>query len=305
MITNVKSIFESQQSVSSKRCDGTHPLDIYLGINERGQKNLSVILNAEKIPIDSSRTISVDYYARSDTAAMLVFTLEDDALDDLFYRFCDDIIENTRSARTESGFAPFADRWETWMRFFSKSVPTLSQNEIRGLIGEVYFLRSFMLPRYGEDASLEAFIGVDKAHKDFEIESTWYEVKTIQNGSHTTKISSIEQLDSDRPGYLSVITLDTATPGLDDCITLNKLVEDLQNSLSEKNTRVFNEKMRAAGYVFDERYDEYVYLIISLDQYTVSEGFPRIEKDTLPPGIVKANYEIDLSTIADRKTIAQ
>jgi hypothetical protein len=228
---------------------------------------------------------------------MLSFGLEDSSLSDLFYRFCDDIIENTRESDPKNGFTSIINRWNTWIKFFSKLSLPLTESEVRGLIGEIYFLREFMLPRYGTDKSVEAFIGVDKAHKDFEIEDTWYEVKTIHNGGHTTKISSIEQLDSYKEGYLSIVTLDQGTLGLDDCVTLNKIIYNFRSIVGEKNAGIFDEKMREAGYVFDERYDEYAYIIISLDIYKVSSDFPRIEKNMLPVGIVKASYEIDISSI--------
>lgn len=301
MINRIKELFEEQSTESYRRYDDTHPLDIYLGTNNDGLKSLAIILNAAKEPVDSSKTISVDYYNRNDGSIMLSFGLEDDSLSDLFYSFCDDLIESTRGSSSDDGFSPIINRWNTWIKFFSKISLPLTESEIRGLIGEVYFLKEFMIPKYGVEKSLEAFIGIDKAHKDFEIEDTWYEVKTIHNGAHTTKISSIEQLDSDKEGTLAVVTLDQGTLGLDDCVTLNGIVNDFRDYVGNKNSGIFDEKMRKAGYIFDERYDEYTYIVISTDRYNVAGEFPRIRKDTLPAGIVKAGYELDLATIKDYK----
>lgn len=299
MIDRIKELFEEHSSESYRRYDSSHPLGIYIGTNERGLKCLSIIMVATKEPVDSSKTISVEYYDRDDGNTMLSFGLEDNSLSDLFYSFCDDIIENTRESDPKNGFSSIINRWNTWIKFFSKLSLPLSETEIRGLIGEVYFLREYMLPKYGVDKSIEAFIGVDRAHKDFEIEDTWYEVKTIHNGAHTTKISSIEQLDSDRDGFLVVVTLDQGTPGLDDCVSLNKVINDFRSCIDDKNINIFDEKMRKAGYIFDERYDEYSYIIIALDRYYVSGEFPRITKDILPTGIVKTSYELDLETVKD------
>lgn len=301
MIDRIKELFEEQSTESYTRYDDTHPLDIYLGTNDDGLKSLAVIMSAAKEPVDSSRTIAVDYYDRDNHSTMLSFGLEDNTLSDLFYSFCDDIIESTRGSDPKDGFSPIINRWNTWIKFFSKVCLPLTESEIRGLIGEMYFLKEFMISKYGVEKSLEAFIGIDKAHKDFEIENTWYEVKTIHNGAHTTKISSIEQLDSDKEGTLAVITLDQGTLGLDDCVTLNGIVNDFRGYVGNKYSGIFNEKMRKAGYIFDERYDEYTYIIISLDRYNVTGEFPRIRKDTLPTGIVKAGYELDLATVKDYK----
>ncbi len=301
MIDRIKELFEEQPTESYKRYDDVHPLDIYLGTNDDGLKSLAVIMDADKEPVDSSRTIAVDYYVRGNNSTMLSFGLEDNTLSDLFYSFCDDIIENTRGSDPKDGFSPIINRWNTWIKFFSRVSLPLTESEIRGLIGEVYFLGEFMIPKYGVEKSLEAFIGIDKAHKDFEIKDTWYEVKTIHNGAHTTKISSIEQLDSDKEGTLAVVTLDQGTLGLDDCVTLNGIVNDFRSYVGSKYSGIFDEKMRKAGYIFDERYDEYTYIVISMDRYIVADEFPRIRKDTLPAGIVKADYELDLATVEDYK----
>tara|TARA_R100000781_G_scaffold114276_1_gene84676 strand:- start:542 stop:1456 length:915 start_codon:yes stop_codon:yes gene_type:complete len=299
MIEKIKGLFEEQSYESYKRYDESHPLDIYLGTNNDGLKSLAIVLNAPKEPTDSSKTISVDYYSRNDGRIMLSFGLEDNSLSDLFYSFCDDLIESTRGSNAADGFQPIVNRWNTWIKFFSKVSLPLTESEIRGLIGEVYFLKEYLIPKYGVEKSLEAFIGIDKAHKDFEIQDTWYEVKTIHNGAHTTKISSIEQLDSDKKGTLAVVTLDQGTLGLDDCVTLNKIVNDFRSRIADKNLAIFDEKMRKAGYVFDERYDEYTYIIVSLSRYSVFGDFPRIKKGMLPTGIVKAGYELDLETLKE------
>lgn len=297
MIGRIQKLFEDQTSELYKRYDSTHPFDIYIGTNRKGLKSLAIVLDADREPIDSSRTISVDYYNREDGNIMISFGLEDNSLSDLFYRFCDDMIESLKNEVPTDGFLPIIKRWSTWIRFFSKANLALTENEVRGLIGEILFLRSSMLPKYGVSRSLEAFIGVGKAHKDFEIEDTWYEVKTIHNGARTAKISSIEQLDSSKDGFLEIVTLDQGTLGLDDYVTLNKIVSDFRSSLNDKNASIFDEKMRESGYVHDSRYDEYVYVVISMDEYRVKGGFPRIKKDTLPVGVVKANYDIDIATI--------
>ena len=301
MIKKVRELFESQEPESYKRYDSEHPLDIYLGTNSSGLKSLAIVMNSKKESVDSSKTISVNYSARDDLKTMLSFELEDNTLSDLFYSFCDDMIENTRNSNTKDGFLPIVNRWNTWIRFFSKISLPLSESEVRGLIGELYFLQNYMIPKYGVEESLESFISIDKAHKDFEIENTWYEVKTIHNGAHTTKINSIEQLDSDKEGSLAVITLDQGTLGLDDCVTLNKIVEDLRQLVGVKAAALFDEKMRKSGYVFDERYNEYTYIVIALNIYTVTSDFPRIKKAMLPTGIVKAGYELDLEVVKDFK----
>ena len=254
---------------------------------------------ASRWKVISSKTITAEFFHRRDGRLSLRFSLEDDSLKDIFYKFCEDVIENTRPASTDSGFAPVIRRWNAWIDFFARASLPLSESEIIGLIGELRFLKNFMFERYGIDKSLEAFIGVDKAHKDFEIDDTWYEVKAIHNGKRSVKISSIEQLDSEKQGSLVIVTLDQGTLSTDGFVTLNSIVDEVRSLLSDVQTIDFDEKMRKAGYMPDERYDDFAYLPVKEVHYKVGSEFPRIIGADLPKGVTKASYEIDLSAIRD------
>lgn len=297
VIERIRKLLEDQDSESYSRFDGEHPFDVYLGVDQSGRKSLALVMNARRERITSTKTIEAQFYKRDDGKLMLSFSLEDDQLKDIFYKFCEDMIESTRLSHEEDGFAPAVERWDTWIKFFSKTSLPLSENEILGLIGEIYFLQNVMIDKYGQDVALDSYIGTDRAHKDFEVQDTWYEVKSIHNGVRTVKISSIEQLDSDQSGRLEILTFDQSTSTYEGNITLNKVIAEFRSSLDRKWQLKFDEKMRKAGYIEDERYDEYNYLFVRIDEYNVADGFPKLSKDELPNGITKASYEIDISAI--------
>lgn len=297
IIERICSLLENQESESYSRYDGEHPFDVYLGVDQAGRKSLALIMNARRERIGSTKTIDAQFYKRDDGQLMLCFSLVDDQFRDIFYKFCEDIIESTRLNHKEDGFAPVIERWETWLKFFAKTSLPLSESEIIGLIGEVYFLKNVMIPKFGQDVSLESYIGADRAHKDFEVKDTWYEVKSIHNGVRTVKISSIEQLDSSQNGQLEILTFDQGSSTNENSITLNSIVKSFKDSLERKWQLMFDEKMRKVGYIEDERYDEYIYLFVSMDEYIVTSEFPKLSKDELPNGITKASYEIDISAI--------
>lgn len=301
VLDKVQQLLEHANLETYSRYDGEHPFDIFLGIDEKGRKSLVITLDATRERVVSSKTIAVEFFVRPDGRCSIRFSLEDDDLKDIFYKFCEDIIESTKSGDQKSGFLPIIRRWETWITFFQKSALPLSESEIIGLIGEIYFLQNVMCSKYGVDKALEAFIGVDKAHKDFEIENTWYEVKSIHNGVRAVKISSIQQLDSDNDGKLEVLTFDQGTAGTADNITLNSIINAFKESLDSNQIIDFDEKLRKAGYIEDERYEDYNYLYIRRDEYTVINSFPRISLNSLPQGITKASYEIDISALQQYK----
>jgi hypothetical protein len=297
----IQSLLEEGGNESFNRYDAEHPFDVYLGRDSKGRKSLALVMDAKRERIISSKTIDVQFYKREDNKLMLCFSLEDDELKGIFYKFCEDIIESTRLHQKENSFVPAIDRWNTWVQFFSKSTLPLSENEILGLIGEIYFLQNVMIKAYGQDVALESYIGTDLAHKDFEVKNTWYEVKSIHNGVRAVKISSIEQLDSDIDGKLIVLTFDQGTPSYEGNITLNKLIAGFRSGLDRKWQLLFDQKMRKARYIEDERYDDYNHIFVGLDAYSVSSSFPKLTKAGLPHGISKASYEIDISSIQEFK----
>jgi hypothetical protein len=297
IVDRIRKLLESQDTESYSRFDGEHPFDIYLGIDHTGRKSLALVMDARRERITSTKTIDAQFFKRDDGQLMLGFSLIDDQLKDIFYKFCEDIIESTRLNKKSDGFAPAVDRWNTWINFFSKSALLLSENEVLGLIGEIYFLQNVMIEKYGNEIALDSYIGADRAHKDFEVQDTWYEIKSIHNGVRSVKISSIEQLDAHIDGTLEIITFDQSTTTYEGNITLNKLISSFRNTLERKWQLLFDEKMRKASYLEDERYDEYNFLLVSIDEYTVNDDFPKLTKDSLPTGVTKASYEIDISAI--------
>ena len=301
VLDKVQRLLEHTQLESYSRYDGEHPYDIFLGIDGQGRKSLVVTLKSKREKVASSKTIAVNFFVRPDGRSSLRFSLENDDFRDIFYKFCEDIIESTKVGDPDGGFSPIINRWETWINFFQRTSLPLSESEIIGLIGEIFFLQNVMLEKYGISRALESFIGIDKAHKDFEIDNTWYEIKTIHNGARAVKISSIQQLDSINDGKLEIITIDQGTPGTADSITLNSIVKQFRALLDTDQLLDFDEKMRKANYIEDVRYDDYNYLLIRRDEYTVTDGFPRISSGILPRGVTQASYEIDISAIQQYK----
>jgi len=301
VLDKIIDMLEHAKLETYSRYDGVHPLDVFLGIDDHGRKSLVITLKANRERVASSKTIDADFFKRTDGRYSLRFSLEDDDLKDIFYKFCEDIVESTRNSDPGNGFAPIVHRWDTWISFFQKSALPLSESEIIGLIGEIHFLKNVMAKKYGISRALEAFIGVDRAHKDFEIDDTWYEIKTTHYGARSVGISSIEQLDATNSGKLEIITLDQSTPGTAENMSLNSIVHQFRELLDSKQLLEFDEKLRKSNYVEDARYDDYNYLFIRRDEYEVAEEFPRITSGTLPNGITKASYEIDISAIQQFK----
>jgi hypothetical protein len=92
-----------------------------------------------------------------------------------------------------------------------------------GLIGEILFLRGTLKNRIGLSEALRSWTGQEMTRKDFSYNNTWTEVKTINSGKQTIRISSIEQLDSSEVGELAVFAPEKMS-GSYDGIKLNSLI---------------------------------------------------------------------------------
>lgn len=280
--------------------DSTHPLKIYLGTNNEGLRSLTVVSNSNRVEVFSSKIIDVGYEQYSDNDLSLSFNLLDDRFAEFFYSFCEDVIKNTYSAQESDGFLPVVERYEAWQKFFKRNNNFLSESEIKGLIGELLFIRHYMLPNYGEDRTIAAYIGIEGGHKDFELGETWYEIKAVHNGSNSVNISSLEQLDSDRDGHLEVVVLDDGAQS-EISVNLNILASDISSMFSGDNLRKFNDKLLEKGYVPNDYYNTYSYIPVSATGYLVKNDFPKLKKEALPDGILSAKYELSLLAIKDYK----
>lgn len=298
----VKDKFENEKKTRTfRRIDGEHQLDIFLGYNEEGKPTMIIIVGEKEVTIESSRSIEVKLFKRDDSRLSISFSLLDISMEAIFYKFCEDIIESSRNINKLNALNYIVGRWNSWRLMFKKNAhELLNENQISGLLGELIFLKDYMIPKYGESVAIKSWMGPEKSHKDFEVEDTWYEVKTIRNGALTIKISSVEQLDSENLGYLNVVILEKTNEKCRESVSLNSYINRLQEMLDEfENELIFRNKLGQAGYCYDEEYDRYNYRFIENKRYTVNENFPRIKKENLPNAIVKASYDILINEIQE------
>ncbi|MEG1311397.1 MAG: PD-(D/E)XK motif protein [Romboutsia sp.] len=289
---------DGKENGTYKRIDENHNLDIFIGYNNN-KPTMILIEYGEILNIESSKYIEVNVHKRVDSKIVISFSLLDKSMYQLFLRLCNDIIESSRGMDESISIKFVINRWNSWRRMFKKSIQgLLGEMEIKGLLGELIFLKEYMIPNYGEKKAIESWMGPSKAHKDFEIDEIWYEVKSLASGSLTVKISSVEQLDSIYEGKLILVVLDKSTNSIENYISINKYVDELENYIDDFDLRLqLRYKLNEIGYYPDTIYDNYIYKHINTKMYLVEGNFPKINKNNLPEGIVKVSYDIELSFI--------
>ena len=186
-------------------------------------------------------------------------------------------------------------------RMFRSNSDILPEHEIKGLIGELLFIKEYLFPMMNTTKAISAWSGAEKTRKDFAFDHEWYEVKTIDYGKETVHISSIEQLDSPIEGYLVIFQLERMAEEYEG-INLNKLVTETINQLTSVNDKdIFTSKLQDAHYLYHPKYDEYVYELRTVDKYLVTADFPRITRADISSAIAKASFDITIAEISSYK----
>lgn len=305
MMSGIKEKFkEFQRKSYYSRIDSTHPLELLIGLDEKGQKSLKLRACFEPKHIKGTASIEVKQYKKEEHST-IVFSLVDNEVASLFYLFCEDIIESTREIKeTGIGYQMVLNRFFQWKKLFNASKKTLlTEPEIMGLIGEIYFLSKELFVKYGQKNALIGWSGQELTHKDFSYENDWYEIKTKNLSSQTVKISSIEQLSSSLEGRLVVISLEKMSPAFDG-LSLNKMVRQVLDTIeSDEEKDVFINKVAVQGYSYNDEYDNYVYAYCDTKKFIVNDSFPKLTRDNLRKEIAKVQYELviqDLLTYEEK-----
>lgn len=296
---NIREQFEKFQKPGFfSRIDSTHILELHIGLDENNRKTIELRALFTPAKVTGTSAIDVNQYRKKDYNTIR-FSLKDDEMSGLFYKFCDDIIEQTRNLKdVKDGYRAVTTRFFQWKKMFVLSRNTfLTEPEIMGLIGEILFLKNILSKKIGLSAALKSWSGQELTHKDFSCDNRWYEVKTINRGNPNVRISSLEQLDSEKEGELVVFSMEKMSAAYNG-VTLNKLILDTrQMFLSHEESDDFLAKVALQGYEYNNYYDDFVFEISNVTRYAVNSGFPKLTADNVPKAIVKANYDISLSEI--------
>lgn len=284
------------------RVDANHILDLHIGINEHGQKSIEFRYPFTARKIKGTKAIEVSQYKNSNYNT-LRFSLVEKVLEDLFYKFCDDIVEKTRNLTDAAlGYNAIVERFALWKRMFVQSRDDLlSEEDVMGLMGEILYLRDVLFTKYGCCAAVEGWSGQDKTKKDFSYGNDWYETKAIHYNKTSVIISSLEQLESQNDGVLGVVLLEKMSQSYAG-LTLNDLVWNVCSQISSaEHQDIFLQKVEKSGYSYNAAYDEYVFVKKSIRNFAVNATFPKMTPTSVPAGIISAKYELSLLSIADHE----
>ena len=194
----------------------------------------------------------------------------------------------------------FLGRIRAWQEFMRKGAQTLSPESEIGLVGELTLLRVIIDAGVPPPSALESWMGPLDGVWDFELGTGSMEVKaTLTSTGFPVKIGSLEQLDDSvrQPLFLAGTRLRQTETGQ----SLPELVAEMRDIAAgdAEAVRLLSERLIAAGY-FDAHADRYIrrFTVADTRVVEVTDGFPRLTLGSVPLGVTKAIYEIDLDKVA-------
>ena len=231
----------------------------------------------------------------------LIIRLTDGEQREVFHHFCRDIVDSTRISHSEAeAIERFLVRTWRWHRLLRKgSDDRLTQEEQKGLTGELYVLEHYLIPTIAPIDAVLAWTGPVGGKKDFLVGRTGIEAKTKSFHVHSVRISSAEQLDTFETTrlFLHVIEVSLA-PSNSGSITVADVASRVREKIASLDISAairFEEYLNAAGFDWNDDYSDNPLLIGNASLFEVREEFPRITPKMFLAGVENVRYAIDLS----------
>ena len=237
------------------------------------------------------------------TRERVIIRLTDAEQREVFHRFCDDIVQATKVATSaEEAIGRFLTRTWRWHRLLQSGQDgRLSNEEQRGLIGELRFIERYLLEVIDVREALEGWTGPLALPKDFQIGLVGVEVKARSPQQTKINVSSIEQLDLVGMSrlFLSVIEVGTASAASSNSLTVADLVKRVRDRIEALDVSaifIFDERLNAFGFDREEDYSDKHWSIGGELMYEVTEEFPRLIPSMVPAEVDGITYMVNISS---------
>jgi len=231
----------------------------------------------------------------------LALTRKSDGSAELFASMACDVVgalDDAVAAGSDEGklLRVFIGRVGAWQEFMRKGSQALSPEAEIGLIGELTLLRTIIEAGVPPALAVESWVGPLDSIQDFKLGSGALEVKaTLSVAGFPARIGSLEQLDDStrQPLFVAGARLRQTESGQN----LPGFVEAVREAIKgdSEAQRLLSERLLAAGYI-DSHSDRYPrkFEPAGTRVVEVAGNFPRMTSGTVPAGIMKAMYQIDL-----------
>lgn len=296
------SIKKLGKGIDSERIDPSNKFDFFWALGKNDEYTFIIEHNniedwpSKKITLSG---INIQQFQTS-KAYRLTLVLNESSDWDIFYILCNDLLQSTSETKNEKTMLLIIynrlQRWQKLFRKFGKKL--LSEQEQQGLIGELYFLKKYLLSAFSSSEALSFWKGPFGEQQDFGIGDSTIEVKSKQGTSAPyIQISSIDQLECNvKNCFLYVVTLNIAPNNINEAFSLNTIIEKIKLLLLDSNDLdVFENLLSEVGYIDLPEYNDKQYLISNESVYEIKNDFPRLRTSNMPNGVASVKYKIELN----------
>lgn len=287
------------------KVSGHVPVDCYWGKDIQGHCLFIMELDGDHTDqfrkgLVRLKGLSLDLRARGTEGQMFVLTLDRSSDRDLFAGLCRTLIlALVQATDSTSALAVSLIHIQRWKAFLSGKSQGLTPERVRGLFGELLFLRELIEQGIANATAIDAWIGPERAQHDFSYRNIAVEIKSISGqGRGYVRISSEDQLESlkDRL-FLRVYRLSDLSESSGGR-SLNDLVGEIRDLLVDADALdAFYGKLAGYGYAPIPEYDTPCFVVSEERSYRVSKDFPRIIRSELMAGIDNVSYDVRLEAL--------
>ncbi|WP_176527462.1 PD-(D/E)XK motif protein [Peribacillus butanolivorans] len=215
---------------------------------------------------------------------------------EIFKILCEDLVAVVADEMDDMsvihGLSRRLTRWQKLLQYDLKG--GISPQKQKGLFSELLILKDVIATKYSYEEAVENWTGPLFQKQDFIMEKAALEVKSYSSSkAKKVKISSKEQLDSPKENlFLAAVALSESRRGKN----ITQLVDEIKNELTPDLSIIFDDKLGEYGYAPEIIKEPLIrFLSDDITFYGVKDDFPRIISTSVPYGINKIEYEIDLT----------
>ena len=282
--------------------------DLYLGV-ERPSNRRVLILRLSDADVPETRSIPLARGFDTRIAKLaddppahssIIISQSNEAFRDIFATLTFDVAENISATVNHKAAAEkLLARLKRWQKFLERSGPDgLSPEAQRGLFGELWFIRNYLVPVLGPKG-VTAWTGPSFTPQDFHFPGVSVEVKVSATKEHQKlSITGEKQLESSSKLRIIVFHL-SLNPQKDTGLNLVELISQIRVLLAQNPLvqQEFEDALLTAGYLdrHANLYTQPGYLKREHHFFDVKDDFPRIIGTDLRAGVGDVSYSVAVS----------
>jgi len=279
-----------------------HPLQFFIGRDDTGRARVVIRGSVKPQKPNLSGLVHIDRFEDQSSMWNLSLVLQDSKFEEVFLRLLDDMNARTATAPNQAvatdRVTVVIDEWHRLLKARPKGV--LTMEELRGLVGELWLVLNWFTRDRSLETALEGWLGPLGLPQDFWFEQDGHhEAKCIGPSTTNLKISSAEQLDPSDLHLLVLIVAGTDESQLG-AMNLPTIVSRVHGALVKTGAsdQPLRERLDHLGVDLAEPFYQDTWFVVSnVDCYLVDDRFPAIRASSLPDGISRVKYQIDVNAI--------